>query len=168
MKDDDLTYNPDPTFRPPSTGGIDARERRRGMWPADLDLQAVTTIDADDLDQELADIAPNLAYWGLMLNHAKAEHRAARGRREATRGDLDEVFRGELQATRSTRVTDKEVMSFVERDDEYRLAQAAVAATERRVNDLTVVCEAIRVKSEALRSLCANIRAEKAALGGVT
>jgi hypothetical protein len=165
-------YNPDPDFGV-NTGGGDAAQRRGAMYPSDPDVQAVTLIDPEDIDGELADVAANLAYWGLLLNHAKAELRQVRSLREIVRAELDAHYRDVIEEDltpdpktgKKPRVTDKEVVARTEVDDEFKAAQAEVVDADRRVNDLTTVCEAIRVKADALRSLSANLRAEREALG---
>lgn len=161
-------YNPDPDFGL-NTGGTNAADRRLAMYPGDPDVQAVTNIDEDDLDQELADIASNMAYWGFMLNSEKRALRNGKKERAEVFGELAQTIRAEIRAERGDkRITDKEVQERVEQEPEYHEAQDVVAHHDQRASDIGVVCEAIKVKAEALRSLCANRRAEQEAMGSAT
>lgn len=135
--------------------------------PSDPEFLEAVSIDPQHLDEELTQIAARIAYWGIKLNAARYEERMARVTRNTIRGELSEQYREQLEAIPdSGRVTDKAVLALVEQDADYHAAQTALGDAEQICADLTTICEALKVKSEALRSLCANRRAEQAALYG--
>lgn len=157
-------YNPDPEFGTLS----DAAERRRKMRPEDPDVLAVLTIDEDDIDGELRDVAANLAYWSFQLNQARSSLRIAKADRDKVMGELDPIYRSVLYEKNGKKPTNDQVKAEIFGDGEYLDAQENVAATEKRMNDLSVICEGIRVKADCLRSLSANKRAELEALRTAT
>ncbi len=103
----------------------------------------------------------------MELNKAKAAIRDSKVYRDDVRSSLEREHRADLEAEipagSKKRVTVKEVDAMVLTDDEYMDAQTVVAKTELQLNNLTVLMDAIRVKADALRSLCANVRAEREA-----
>lgn len=164
-RDEDLSYNPDPDFSPTFHDTmLDAATRRKAQYPSDPDLVAVTSIDPNDVDQELVDIGANVAYWGMLHNRAKSGIRIARARREEVRGELA----GEHRAATVRRRPDggkpptvAEIAAMVTSDSRFVRAEEALAKAEQDAADLETVVTAIKIKAEALRSLSANLRAER-------
>lgn len=160
-------YNADPDFGL-NTGGASASERRAAMQPSDPDVRAVVTIDEDDIDGELRDIAANLAYWAFLLNQARASLRRVKAERDRLIGSLDPTYRAELQKETGKKPTNDQVKAKIYQDPEYLEVIEDVADTDQRVSDLSVVCDSIRTKADCLRSLSANRRAELDALKTAT
>lgn len=160
-------YNADPDFGVDS-GGATPAERRATMRPGDPDVLAVLTIDEDDIDGELRDVAANLAYWAFLLNQARANLRRAKTARDELGSELDPIKRGEIHQDTGKKPTNDQVKAAINLDEEYQEAVDDVTNADRRVNDLSVICEGIRTKADCLRSLSANKRAELEALRSAT
>jgi hypothetical protein len=158
-----MEYNANPVF-----SRLTPAERRAAMRPGDPDILAVLTIDEDDIDGELRDVAANLAYWAFQLHQARAGLRRAKASRDRLSGQLDPIYRAELREDGAKKPTNDQVRARIHQDPEYLDAQAEVADVDQRAADLAVICDGIRVKADCLRSLSANKRAELEALRTAT
>ena len=87
-------------------------DRRRRMYPQDPDLLAVLTIDEEDIDGELRDVAANLAYWAFQLNQEQANLRRAKASRDELAGQLDPVYRAEIQEDTGKKPTNDQVKAM--------------------------------------------------------
>jgi hypothetical protein len=118
-------------------------------------------IDYETLEQDLESMPQMYAYWAMVLSEAKAEvaklERISKRRRAViTDTILKEAKKGDVP-----RVAEKVFRDLVEKDEKLLGIESRLILANRTMGKLWNIVEAMKIKSEALRSLAGFKRQEK-------
>lgn len=124
-----------------------------------INMIADIDIDYDNIRQQLEDAPAEFAYWAAIYSELKMQTIILDRKIKARRGKLvDSAVKGAFKA--STRLTDKQVAAIVEADKELGRMEAESALINKHCGKMYFMVEAIRMKSDNLRSLAGFARAE--------
>jgi hypothetical protein len=123
-------------------------------------LVAVTTIDADDLLDEMCVTPGNFHYWSSVTNDLYQKFKQSKSELDRLKGV---VFQN-IKTSAATKLTVAELEYAVQADAQVIAAESHVQRIERDYRDALAVTEAVRIKSDMLRTLAATKRAELSSL----
>jgi hypothetical protein len=107
----------------------------------------------------LEDTPSEFAYWGAIYSELKMQVAKVERQIKARRGKLvDKAIKSAAQA--SVRLTDKQVQAIVEADQDLNRLEAKLIISNKHCGKMYFMVEAIRMKSDNLRSLAGFARIE--------
>lgn len=120
--------------------------------PIERDFSADVNVDYEMLEEQLAEIPSQYAFWSTLLSEqkftvAKIERMIAR-RRSAISENAIEVAKGQ-----DSKLTKYMLDELVEADDKMLELQTQLVSAERTLSKLFGLVEAMKMKSDSLRSL---------------
>lgn len=125
------------------------------------DFRPDLRIDYETLEEDLSTIPQQFAYWAMVYSEAKAEvaklERIAKRRKAVV---MDALIK-EANKEGVTRVSREVLKDLVEQDVELIRIDGKIILMNRTMGKLWNIVEAMRIKSEALRSLAGFKRQEQ-------
>lgn len=126
----------------------------------DRDFRPDVHIDFEDLEENLMETPQIFAYWAMVYSEqrsevAKIERVLKRRKSELKRQMIREAAKNEIP-----RVTDKTMNELIENDETVIKLEAQLILANRTAGKLYNIVEAIKMKSEHLRSLAGFKRQE--------
>lgn len=123
-----------------------------------IDAQKLLAIDVNDITTEFVRQAATFGWIAIKLADADAEVSAAKHERESVYAEAYIHWRRELEA--AGKVTEAMIHSSVMMDEDYQTARQYELQAERIYKHLRALSDALRMKSDMLISLGAQMRAE--------
>ena len=118
----------------------------------EVDMTADLNIDYDIIQQQLEDTPSEFVYWGAILSELKMQAAALERKIKARRGKLTKSLVEEANSA-GVRVTDKQVTAMIEADDLLNRLEVKHLLMQKHVGKMYFMVDAIRMKSESIRSL---------------
>ncbi len=122
-------------------------------------LAQSVTVEPLQLEEEFVRLPADLAYWHARAADALREYQMSKLEQDKTEANLRIVVREHIIAT-GGKPTESQVESGVMLRPEYSEARARTIEAEVEYQRLRGVCEAVRVKRDALVALGQQARAE--------
>lgn len=127
----------------------------------EVDMRADLDVDQRIVQQQLEDTPSEFAYWAAIYSELKMQVAKIERQVKVKRGKLvDQSLKEASQA--SVKLTDKQVQSVVEIDGDLNKLEAALMLANKHCGKMYYMVEAIRMKSDNLRSLAGFARQEMA------
>ncbi len=124
-----------------------------------VDMRADLEIEYAIIQSQLEDTPSEFAYWGAIYSELKMQVAKVERQIKARRGKLvDKAIKSAAQA--SVRLTDKQVQAIVEADQDLNRLEAKLIISNKHCGKMYFMVEAIRMKSDNLRSLAGFARIE--------
>lgn len=125
----------------------------------EVDMRADLEIDYGIIQQQLEDAPSEFAYWAAIYSELKMQVGKIERQIKSKRGKLvDTAIKDAAQA--QVRLTDKQVQSIIEADDELNKLEAKLLLMNKHAGKMYFMVEAIRMKSDNIRSLAGFARIE--------
>lgn len=132
---------------------------RIGDRNIDLDLRSDLGIDYGALQQHLEDTPSEYAFWGAMYSELKAQCAVLERKIKARRGYLADHLIKESYS-HQVKLTDKQLTSTMEGDDELNKMELLMTRLQKQTGKVYFIVEAIKIKSDNLRSLAGFAKIE--------
>jgi phage gp37-like protein len=130
-----------------------------GERVVEVDMTTDIEVDYDLIQDQLQETPSMFVYWAAIYSEMKSQCLALERAIKARRGKLiDEAIRGAQQA--GVKLTDKALTAIVEADEELNLLENRSIIANKHAGKLYFMIEAIRMKSDNLRSLSGFRRLE--------
>ena len=125
----------------------------------EVDMRADLGVDYTAIQQQLEDTPSEFAYWAALYSELKAGVSTLERRVKARRGVaanhlLEEAFKV------GSKVTDKQMAVAIDADEELNRLEGLLANMQKHAGKMYFMIEAIRMKSDNLRSLAGFARIE--------
>jgi len=130
----------------------------------EVDMLADLEVDYDIIQQQLEETPSELVYWGAMLSELKMQVSKLDRQIKARRGRLTEKIvydAGKAQV----RITDKQVQAIIEADKELHKLEVKLLLMNKHLGKMYFMVDAIRMKSDNIRSLAGFARIEMGQTG---
>jgi hypothetical protein len=126
-----------------------------------VDMRADLEVDYNVIQDQLEDTPSEFAYWAAIYSELKMQVAKIERKIKARRGKLvDKIVKDATEA--SVRLTDKQTQAIVEADSDLGLLEAKQMLMNKHCGKMYFMVEAIRMKSDNLRSLAGFARIEYA------
>lgn len=127
----------------------------------DVDMRADLDVDQRIVQQQLEDTPSEFAYWAAIYSELKMQVAKIERQVKVKRGKLvDHAIKEAAQA--NVKLTDKQVQSVIEADQDLNKLEALLMIANKHCGKMYYMVEAIRMKSDNLRSLAGFARQEMA------
>lgn len=125
----------------------------------EVNIASDLDIDYHDIQNQLAEVPSQFAYWSSIYSELKMQVNKIERQIKIKRGQL--VDRTIKEATEAqVRLTDKQVQNIIESDDDLNKLESALIVMNKHVGKLYYMIEALRMKSDSIRSLAGFARQE--------
>jgi len=126
-----------------------------------VDMRADLEVDYNIVQDQLEDTPSEFAYWAAIYSELKMQIAKIERQIKARRGKLiDKIVKDATEA--NVRLTDKQTMACVEADKDLNKLEAKLMIMNKHCGKMYFMVEAIRMKSDNLRSLAGFARIEYA------
>ena len=130
-----------------------------GGQAMEVDMCAGLDIDYSIVPDQLADTPSEFSYWASIYSELKMQVSKLERKIKTRRGQLiDNALKEAAKA--QVRITDKQAASIVEADDELNKLESQLLLMEKHTGKMWFMIEAIKMKSENLRSLSGFVKIE--------
>lgn len=118
----------------------------------DVDLRQDLDVSYEDLETQMADIPAQFMFWGSLYSEMKQMQAIFERKIKARRGIItDEAI--EVAKSAGVKMTDSQIKTIVEKDEVLNKLEENFAIVQKQVGKLWYMTEALRMKSDSLRSL---------------
>jgi len=125
----------------------------------EVDMRSDLEVDYKIVQDQLEDTPSEFAYWAAIYSELKLQVNKLERQIKAKRGKLiDKAVKEAAQA--NVRLTDKQVQAIIEADKELNVLEAKLMLMNKHCGKMYFMVEAIRMKSDNLRSLAGFARIE--------
>lgn len=125
----------------------------------EVDMRADLDIDYHIVQQQLEDTPSEFAYWAAIYSELKMQISKLERMVKARRGKLiDQTVKNAAES--QVRITDKQVQALIEADQELNNLEAQLIILNKHAGKMYFMVEAIKMKSDNLRSLAGFARIE--------
>lgn len=124
-----------------------------------VDMRTDIEIDYDVIQDQLADSPSEFVYWAAIYSELKMQVAKLERQIKARRGKLVNKTLKEAQDAQ-VRLTDKQVAAVIEADLELNRLEAKMMLANKHAGKMYFMIEAMRMKSDNLRSLAGFARIE--------
>lgn len=122
-------------------------------------MRADLDVDYTIIQDQLADTPSEFAYWGAIYSELKMRVALLERKVKTRRGVLaDQAIKQAVAA--SVKLTDKQVQTIIEADRELNELEAKAILLNKHTGKAYFMVEAIRMKSDNIRSLAGFAKAE--------
>ena len=126
-----------------------------------VDMRADLEIEYSIIQDQLEDTPSEFAYWGAIYSELRMQVAKLERQIKALRGKLvDRAIKAASSA--SVRLTDKQTQAVIEADPELVRLEAKLMIDNKHCGKMYIMVEAIKMKSDNLRSLAGFARIEYA------
>jgi hypothetical protein len=122
-------------------------------------MRADLDIDYQIIQQQLEDTPSEFAYWCAIFSELKMQVNKLERTIKVRRGKLVEKILKEAMDS-SVRLTDKQVQAIIEADEELNKLEVKLMIAQKHTGKMGFMVEAIKMKSDNLRSLAGFARQE--------
>ena len=130
-----------------------------GDRKVEIDMCADLEIDYNIIQDQLENAPSEFAYWAAMYSELKMSTGVLERRIKARRGKIvDRILKD--AATAQVRLTDKQVQAVVEADEKLNILELRLLILNKHAGKMYFMVEALRIKSDNLRSLAGFARIE--------
>ena len=130
-----------------------------GNKKVEVDMCADLGVDYQILQQQLEDTPSEFAYWAAIFSELKMQVNKVERQIKVRRGKLvDKTIREAMEA--SVKITDKQVQAIIEADNDLTELEARLMILQKHTGKMGFMIDAIRMKSDNLRSLAGFARIE--------
>lgn len=126
-----------------------------------FDVQEELKITKEDLNEHYIDQPGKYAWWGMLAEVAKNSMEEAKAAMEREEAEADIRVRKELDMD-GKKATENLVTRMIKQDEKYIQAQQRYFEARKNYGILNMIHKAFEQRMEALISLGANLRSEKA------
>lgn len=124
-----------------------------------VDIRADLDIDQTIIQDQLEDVPSEFAYWAALYSEMKLQVGILERKIKSKRGILiDKLVKDAANA--DIRITDKQVQSIIEKDKDLNEMEAKLLIAQKHCGKLYFMIEALKMKSDSLRSLAGFARIE--------
>lgn len=126
----------------------------------EVDMRADLEIDYQIIQQQLEDAPSEFAYWAAIYSELKMNVAKLERQIKARRGELtDRAIKAAMDA--SIKLTDKQIQAMIESDNGLNVLEAKLMLAQKHAGKMYFMVEAIRMKSDNIRSLAGFARNEQ-------
>ena len=125
------------------------------------DFRPDLKIDYETLEEDLITIPQQFAYWAMVYSEAKAEVAKLERIAKRRRAEIIDALIKEARAQEHARVAKEVFKDLAEKDPSLLKIESKIVLANRTMGKLWNLVEALRIKSEALRSLAGFKRQEQ-------
>jgi len=123
------------------------------------DIRPDVTIDYDMLEEQLQQTPATFAFWSMLLAESKKQVAIFERAIQRRKGEVTKMLLDEAKND-GTKLRGSDVKDLIEADDDLNSLNAQLILANRTQSKLFAVVEAMRMKSEHLRSLAGFKRQE--------
>ena len=127
----------------------------------EVDMRADLDIDYSIIQTQLEDTPSEYAYWAAIYSELKMRVAKLERSIKVKRGQLISTAVKEASEA-NLRLTDKQVQAIIEADDELNKLESILLLAEKHAGKMWFMVDAIKMKSENLRSLSGFAKTEMA------
>ena len=118
----------------------------------EVDMRADLDIDYHIIQDQLADTPSEFAYWAAIYSELKLQVAKVERQIKTKRGKLvDKALKDAVEA--GIKLTDKQAQAIIEADEELNVLELKHMLLEKHTGKMYFMVEAIKMKSENIRSL---------------
>jgi len=125
------------------------------------DFRPDLKIDYETLEEDLSTIPQQFAYWAMVYSEAKAEVAKLERIAKRRRAEITSTILEEAKQENMPKIAEKVFKDLVEKDKKLLAIEGKIIFANRTMGKLWNIVEALRIKSEALRSLAGFKRQEQ-------
>lgn len=131
----------------------------KNIRQVDVDMRADVGIDYTAIQQQLEDTPSEFAYWAAIYSELKMQCSAIERKIKVRRGVLAEALMKEV-LQHQTKITDKQLNTVLEGDESLAKLERLLLIIQKHTGKMYFMVEAIKMKSDNLRSLAGFARVE--------
>jgi hypothetical protein len=125
------------------------------------DFRPDLKIDYETLEEDLCTIPQQFAYWAMVYSEAKAEVAKLERISKRRRAEITGQILDEAKKENMPKIAEKVFRDLVEKDPQLLKIESTIIFANRTMGKLWNIVEALKIKSEAIRSLAGFKRQEQ-------
>ena len=130
-----------------------------GKEKIEVDMRTDLDVNYENIRHELESTPSIFAYWAAIYSELRMQSAKIERQIKARRGKLiDKVL--EEASSSGVRITDKQVQAIIESDEVLNLLEVKLMIAQKHTGKMYFMIEAIKMKSDNLRSLAGFARME--------